>query len=158
MTEAPHFAASHDHERCIDDAVSAAAEVCSLRGERLTPLRRRVLEMVWMSHKPVGAYELLQLLQAEKGRAAPPTVYRALSFLQDLGLVHRIESLNAYVGCDHPGHAHRAHFLICRGCGDAAEIRDGAFARAVVNVGRRAGFRVDRETVELQGLCPHCLD
>jgi Fur family zinc uptake transcriptional regulator len=100
----------------------------------------------------------LQRLQAEKGRAAPPTVYRALSFLQELGLVHRIESLNAYVGCDQPEDAHRAHFLICHRCGDAAEIHDGALARAVSGVGRRAGFRIDRETVELQGLCPHCRD
>ena len=156
MTRNAYFAAKHDHDQCIDDAVRAAGKLCRERGERLTPLRRLVLELVWGSHRPVGAYELLQRLQQEKGKAAPPTVYRALSFLQDQGLVHRVESLNAYVGCAHPEDSHRAHFLICRSCGDAAEIHDGAFAKAVKSVGQRAGFHVDRETVELQGLCPHC--
>ena len=156
MPEKAYFTAKHDHGRCIDDAVRAAARLCQQSGERLTPLRRRVLELVWESHRPVGAYELLQRLQEEKGKAAPPTIYRALTFLQEQGLVHRIESLNAYVGCDHPEDSHRAHFLICHDCGEAAEIRDRDFAKALGRVGRRAGFMVDRETVELQGLCPRC--
>ncbi len=158
MSAKNYFPSPHDHERCIDDAVRAADRVCEERGERLTPLRQRVLELVWDSHRPVGAYEVLQRLQSERGRTAPPTVYRALSFLQDQGLVHRIESLNAYVGCDHPEDAHRAHLLICRTCGDAAEIRDREFVQALDRIGQRAGFQVDRETVELQGVCPHCLD
>src|SRR5918999_799750 len=103
----------HDHLSCIGDALDRAAVLCDQRGARLTPLRRRVLELVWRGHEPVGAYDLL----AQMGRAAPPTVYRALDFLIEQGLVHRIESLNAYVGCDRPEAAHASQFLICTDCG-----------------------------------------
>ncbi|MDO6806861.1 transcriptional repressor, partial [Wenyingzhuangia sp. 1_MG-2023] len=77
----------------------------------------RVLELIWQSHKPVGAYELLPALANDGFNSAPPTVYRALDFLLDLGLVHRLHSLNAYVGCNHPGANHPVCFFICEHCG-----------------------------------------
>ena len=85
----------HDHSSCVEDALAAAHEVCSTKGARLTPLRERILELVWLSHKPVGAYTLLDLIKLEHNSAAPPTIYRALDFLMEHGLVHRIKSLNA---------------------------------------------------------------
>ncbi len=150
--------ASHNHKDCIRDAVRAAEELCAARGLRFTPLRRRVLELVWQSHKPVGAYELLDLIKAERGAAAPPTVYRALDFLLENGFVHRLESLNAYVGCDHPDAPHAAQFLICNSCRRVAEMSDGAIERRVSNRAADAGFRSERQTLEVMGTCEACAE
>ena len=147
---------AHAHEACIDDALAAAEEVCARRGARLTPLRRRVLELVWTRHEPVGAYDLLERLRQEGRRAAPPTVYRALDFLLDNGLVHRIESLNAYVGCGAPSDAHAGQFLICRGCGVVGELDDAEIVELVARKAGRMGFDVQRQTIEIMGLCPAC--
>ncbi len=149
-------AADHDHQGCVDAAVAAAAEICAGRNARLTRLRRRVLELVWGSHGPVGAYDILERLGRDGRRVAPPTVYRALEFLVDQGLVHRIESHNAYVGCPDPGKSHVGQFLICRACGAAAELDDGRIHAAVVRSARDVGFRVQHQTIEVMGLCPYC--
>ncbi|MDX1710009.1 MAG: transcriptional repressor, partial [Rhodovibrionaceae bacterium] len=115
-------APEHDHRHCVEQALGEAADLCRQRGARLTPIRRRVLELVWASHKAVGAYEILDALRSEHAGAAPPTVYRALDFLIAQGFVHRIESLNAFVGCPHPADRHAGQFLICLDCGAAAEL------------------------------------
>lgn len=148
----------HDHGRCIADALRTADEVCEARGVRLTPLRRLVLELVWSSHAPVRAYDILDHLRDERSNAAPPTVYRALDFLLQQGLVHRIESLNAYVGCALSDRGHGAQFLICRVCGRVAELDDGAIVHDVEDAAARLGFRVEHQTVEVTGLCPACAD
>ena len=101
---------------------TAAEKLCAAKGLRFTPLRRRVLELVWSGHKPVGAYALLDQLRDEDLGSAPPTVYRALDFLIEHGLIHRIERMNAFIGCSHPGEAHRGFFLICGECGNAEEL------------------------------------
>ena len=123
---------------------------------KLTPLRRRVLELIWQSHAPVGAYFLLERLAAERGRVAPPTIYRALDFLTEQGLVHRLDTLNAFIGCDRPAEGHRAYFLICRRCGTAAEFQDQELQRAIGHRARAARFAVESETVEISGLCADC--
>ncbi len=105
--------ADHDHGHCVATALDAAASLCQRRRARLTPLRRRVLELVWRSHEPQGAYDILDTLGERGRRAAPPTVYRALDFLLGQGLIHRIESLNAFVGCRDPDTPHAGQFLIC---------------------------------------------
>ncbi|MEQ8192898.1 MAG: transcriptional repressor, partial [Rhodospirillales bacterium] len=133
----PFHAQVHDHAHCIDEALEAAEQVCLDAGVRLTPLRRRVLEMVWQSHEPVGAYDLLDRLREERRRAAPPTVYRALEFQLEQGLIHRIESLNAYVGCGSPQNRHGGQFLICRDCGSVAELNDIDIADTVMSKARR---------------------
>ncbi|MEC9345647.1 MAG: Fur family transcriptional regulator [Pseudomonadota bacterium] len=157
LTQTAAFPApSHDHDACIDDAVARAESVCAERGERLTPLRRRVLELVWENHRPSRAYDLLEKLQAERAGAAPPTVYRTLEFLQQLGLVHRIESLNAFVGCDGPDGSHAGEFLICEQCGAVAELAEPEVAAVVARAAARTGFRVRRQTVEAFGTCPDC--
>ena len=92
----------HEHQGCVADALARAEDVCRQRGARLTPLRRRVLELVWDSHRAVKAYDLLAALGETAGAAKPPTVYRTLEFLMEHGLVHRIDSLNAFVGCPQP--------------------------------------------------------
>jgi len=146
----------HDHERCVVSALRAAEALCEAGGERLTPLRRRVLELVWASHKPVGAYALLDGLKEDGRGAAPPTVYRALEFLLGCGLIHRIESLNAYVGCSHPGESHVTQFLICSACGTAAELHDRRLGEAIGRSAAEHGFSIVSRVIELSGVCARC--
>jgi Fur family zinc uptake transcriptional regulator len=146
----------HDHASCIEDALSEAEAICAERGARLTDLRRRVLELVWTSHEPVGAYGILSSLGGDGRRAAPPTVYRALEFLLEQGLIHRIESLNAFIGCPSPKAPHSGQFLLCTACGTATEITDGAIQAAVTEAAGRIGFRTGHVTLEIKGLCRHC--
>jgi Fur family zinc uptake transcriptional regulator len=152
--KAPH--AGHNHGACVSDALAAAERLCADSGEKLTDLRKRVLELVWASHKPVGAYQLLDSLKKDGRSAAPPTVYRALEFLLAQGLVHRVESLNAYIGCTHPGERHATQFLICRRCGTAVELDDPRIAAAIDTSAARIGFEVGARTVEVAGTCADC--
>ena len=148
--------ADHPHAECVATAMHEARRRCADRGARLTPLRARVLELVWQSHRPLGAYAILDELRKENRSAAPPTVYRALDFLLEHGLVHRLASLNAVVGCRRPGHAGSGQFLICRACGNAAEINDEGIERAIVRSATTEGFRVKGHSVEVSGICPDC--
>ena len=149
MTLSP---AHHDHGHCVATALATAEAECRRRGARLTDIRRQVLELVWRSHVPVGAYALLEAL----GKAAPPTVYRALDFLLAHGLIHRIETLNAYVGCPHPGHGAAGQFLLCRRCGAAAELNDAGIELAVARAAAALGFSIAALTVEAEGVCRFC--
>jgi Fur family zinc uptake transcriptional regulator len=146
----------HDHGRCVDTALGRAQRLCEARSVRLTELRRRVLELVWQSHRPIGAYDILERLAAERGRVGPPTVYRALDFLAEQGLVHRLDSLNAFIGCSAPAEGHKAYFLICRECRTVIELVDEGVAGALAGAAARARFRIESETVELAGRCAHC--
>ncbi len=146
----------HDHQGCVDSALDRAADICRRQGARLTPLRRRVLELIWSGHRPSGAYAVLEGLKRERRNAAPPTVYRALDFLLGQGLVHRIEHLNAFVGCSIPDTPHGGQFLVCRSCGVAAEINDARIDTAIHDSAHEAGFVVSRPTIEVKGLCPGC--
>ncbi|WFS18647.1 zinc uptake transcriptional repressor Zur [Pseudomonas sp. 905_Psudmo1] len=157
MTDTPLAARPHDHSRCVSHALAEAEAICARQGLRLTALRKRVLELVWASHKPLGAYDILGVLSDEDGRrAAPPTVYRALDFLLENGLVHRIASLNAFVGCSHPEYAHQGQFLICRSCHAATELEQPAISQAIVDGAAGVGFVVESQTVEVVGLCAGC--
>lgn len=146
----------HDHQQCVHEALHQAASLCEQRGARLTPLRERVLELVWASHQPLGAYEVLDRLAADGRKPAPPTVYRALEFLLEQGLVHRIASRNAFVGCTGPAAAHVGYFLICRGCGNAEEIASPLLGSDLLAMAAARGFAVEEQTVELGGLCQEC--
>lgn len=150
----------HDHGRCINSALTTAKTLCEERGVRLTPLREQVLNLVWQSHKPLGAYAILESLATLPGakprRQAPPTVYRALEFLQEHGLVHRINSLNAFIGCQQPREHHQSQFLICRQCATAVEIFDPAINTALQGAAAGARFVEDGACVEITGLCPNC--
>jgi Fur family zinc uptake transcriptional regulator len=134
----------------------AAEAICTRDGARLTPLRRRVLELVWASHRPILAYELLDRLREERASAAPPTVYRALDFLMRHGLVHRIESMNAFVGCSMPEHPHDGQFLICDDCNTVSEMDHGDIDALIRRHARRSGYLPQRQTVEIHGRCQRC--
>lgn len=146
----------HDHKRCVSRAVADAEKVCAVRDAQLTAIRRRVLELVWDSHEPVGAYDILAKLSREREKTAPPTVYRALEFLIDVGLVHRIDSLNAFLGCPEPTREHVAQFLVCRSCHHVSEIEAPAVQRAIEKESRRTGFTIEAGSLEIKGLCKDC--
>lgn len=147
----------HDHSHCVHDALHEADRLCRERGVRLTDIRRRVLELVWSSHQPLGAYDILDRLTAEGHKPAPPTVYRALEFLLEQKLIHRIASRNAFIGCSHPGAAHAGYFLLCTTCGNAEEIDDSVpLAKAVASAAGQADFLIESQTLELAGTCRHC--
>lgn len=150
------MAHSHDHSVCIDNAVEEAERICAERGSRFTELRKRILMMIWQEHKAVKAYDLLDQLATEGGSAKPPTVYRALDFLMDEGLVHKIQSLNAYIGCPHPGEDHISQFLICDNCEIVEEVSSSALSKAVHNAATGQAFNIKRQTVELHGVCSKC--
>lgn len=147
---------AHDHDRCIKAALAEAARICAERKGRLTPQRQRVLELVWRSHEPKGAYAILTQLQAEGFNGAPPTVYRALDFLLAHGLIHRIESLNAYTGCAHPGDCRAGQFLICYRCNRVAELADRGVNDSIASCAAQHGFETARQVIEIQGICPQC--
>ncbi len=148
---------SHDHQHCIREALTSAERVCAERGARLTPLRKRVLELIWDSHEAIKAYELLESLGALGESTKPPTVYRALEFLLEQGLIHRIESENAYVGCRHPEEAHDYQLLICDGCRHVEEVEVPGVGAALKDQASQLGFRVHQKTVEIHGLCAQCV-
>lgn len=159
MTSAkPAFPApDHDHDRCAAEAISHAEQVCALRAQKFTPIRRRVLQALLSSHRPLGAYEVIDALAGSMPRPAPITVYRALDFLMANGLVHRIESRNAYLACaqDHDNAAMVA-FLICDRCGAVGEIPAASLAQGLGAAARASGFVPKLSVVEITGTCRHC--
>jgi len=129
------------------------------RGVRLTTQRLAVLQTLREANHPLGAYELLERLRGRLKNPVPPTVYRALEFLQEQGLAHKIESLHAYVGCSRPEHPHAARFLICSDCGEACELSqdvDDEIARSLQAAGDASGFEVRHSVVEMLGTCADC--
>lgn len=150
-------APDHDHGRCAEDAFSHAERVCAGRGQKFTPIRRQVLGALLSSHRPLGAYEVIDELAKTMTRPAPITVYRALDFLMENGLVHRIESRNAFLACAH-NHDETAvvAFLICETCGSAGEIPAALLAQSFNEAARSTGFAPKMSVVEITGTCAHC--
>jgi len=156
MSRAIFPAPDHDHERCASAAIAHAEAQCAERAQRLTPMRRQVLQALLASHKPLGAYEIIERL-GQKNRPAPITIYRALDFLCGNGLVHRIESRNAFVACVHNhGDDDLVVFLICESCGTVGEAPGGAAAEALKASSRAAGFSPKSPLIEIAGICSHC--
>jgi len=151
------FACNQSHGVCIADALSRAEQICRSEGERFTELRRQVLQLVWSDHKPVKAYDLLSALAAKRSGVAPATVYRTLDFLRDRGLVHKLESLNAYTGCAGPHNEHQGYFLICERCQQIKELDSHPINQVLEKFARQQRFLIKKETVELAGICADCL-
>ena len=155
--DAPDLAfAAHDHAHCAADALARAEALVAARGLRLTPVRRRTLEILLERHAALGAYDVLGRLAAEGYGNQPPVAYRALEFLQEQGLAHRIRRLNAFVACMHPGEAHAPAFLICRACDTVAEAPAAPVLAALQRAAADSGFAIERSNIEATGLCPAC--
>ena len=136
--------------------IDRAEALCRERGARLTEQRRQVLGIVLGARRPIGAYEILEALRAQVPGAAPPTVYRAIEFLMQQGLVHRLETLHAFVGCIHPDEPHAGQFLICRACGAVRELEDPVVSQSVKAAAAATGFESERPVVEISGRCARC--
>lgn len=158
---------SHDDHACVDDGIALAEARAAARGLRLTPQRRKVLEILLADHRPMGAYDILEKMADENGAMpAPPIAYRALEFLQGLGLVHRIDRLNAFVACgldhgDHAGHSACAGgtaFLICEQCHQVTELTGSALQDQLASLAESWGFAVESASIELMGRCSGCQD
>ena len=141
------------------ERVALAVSICEGRGAQMTEMRRRVLELLWESGRPMGAYELIKAVELRDSRpVAPPTVYRALNFLMAQGLVSRIESLNAYVPCVHPERDHDCLFFICNGCRASVELEDPRIGGLLAEDAAGLGFVATRRMVEVQGTCARCAE
>jgi Fur family zinc uptake transcriptional regulator len=147
----------HDHNRCSAEALRRAEALCGQRAQKLTPTRRQVLEVLLESHKPLGAYEIIDRAAKHGTRHAPITIYRALDFLIENGLAHRIESRNAYIACVHRHDAtDLVVFLICERCGEVGEAPSQAVADSLKAATRAAGFSPKAPVIEITGICGNC--
>ncbi|EEE38695.1 zinc uptake regulation protein [Rhodobacteraceae bacterium KLH11] len=148
----------HDHQACVETALATAEVRCNEAGLRLTPVRRKVLEMLVQEHRALGAYAILDRLRDEGFGSQPPVAYRALDFLVQHGFAHKIERLNAFVACAHPGAMHSPAFMICRNCDAVAEAQSAPVKGMLGAAARAAGFEIERMVVEAEGLCPDCTE
>ncbi|HEX2555425.1 MAG TPA: Fur family transcriptional regulator [Microvirga sp.] len=153
--------AAHQSERAAG-ALEQAEAACRAQGVRLTPIRRQVLEALYATHKPLGAYDLVAQLAGQESRGrplAPVTVYRALDFLMEQGLAHRLASRNAFIACPHGhGPADLVAFLICETCGGVDERASAPLSRAVAGLLAGERFQPQRQVLEISGRCGHCRD
>lgn len=150
--------APHDHAACQSRALVEAEERLRRQGARMTPVRRRTLEILLEAHRAMGAYEVLDRLADDGFGRQPPVAYRALEFLVEHGLAHRLQRLNAFAACLHPGEDHAPVFLICRECDKVAETNAPAVRSELHAAASGQGFKVERATVEALGLCPVCAE
>jgi len=155
-----HHTACTDPKHHVHDGDAFVHEVeraCEARGLNLTPIRANALRLIADAGRPVKAYELLDLMKATHEGAAPPTVYRALDFLLENGFIHKLSSINAYVGCHHPGgETHAVPFLICDQCHSATELEDDSIVTALDASARAVGFAPQAQTLEVHGFCANC--
>jgi Fur family zinc uptake transcriptional regulator len=146
----------HDHDGCVNHALRTAEQICVERGVRFTPTRRKVLELIWESHQAAKAYDLLDRIKVFDQAAKPTTIYRALEFLLEQGLIHRVESLNAYIGCNCSEQQHEQLLLICGHCQQIEERAAPEVMAAVAREISAAGFAAAHKAIEIHGLCAMC--
>ena len=150
-------APGHDHDRCASDAIAHAEAICAARAERLTPMRRQVLEALLESHAPLGAYELIDRLAEQRRAAGADHHLPRARFPARAGLVHRIESRNAFIACVHNHDSgDPVVFLICEKCGAVGEAASAAVADTIKSASRAAGFTPKTPVIEISGVCAHC--
>ncbi len=148
----------HDHTVCISGALTAAETYCRENKLKLTPVRRRVLELLLNDHKALGAYDILAIISSEGLGSQPPVAYRALDFLVTHGFVHKIENRNAYTACTHSGDDHTPAFLICTSCESVVEAHTDPTQGQIDQIAKQAGFTVQKSTIEIEGICPNCAE
>ncbi len=146
----------HDHANCASNVLSHADHLIAEQGLRMTPVRRAALEILLSQQKAMGAYDVLEKLSEQGFGNQPPVAYRALEFLVDNGLAHRVRRLNAFAACTRPDTHHRPVFLICRECDAVAEASSEHVQAALSDAATNEGFQIERVNVEILGLCPTC--
>jgi Fur family zinc uptake transcriptional regulator len=148
----------HDHKVCSKTILEKAEDYCRKNNLKLTDTRRKVLELLLVAHRALGAYSLLDLLKEAGFRSQPTVAYRALDFLVRHGFAHKIKSLNAFIACTHPGLNHAPAFMICRQCETVAETNPEIPGFNVLVDESSLGFKVEQTVIELQGLCHSCTE
>ena len=123
---------------------------------KLTPIRQSVFDILQKESSPIGAYDILDMLKKSKDNAVPMTVYRALDFLIENNLIHKVENLNAYMVCGHPSHNHICQLIICENCGKTIESCDSELGKLVTSKAEAAGFKISRATLEIAAVCSPC--
>ena len=147
---------THNHSNCISTALSTASQLCTERGVQLTSIRQQVLELIWVDHHAVKAYDLLERIKPLQSAAKPATIYRALDFLREQGFIHRVESLNAFIGCCNLKTVHQQLLLICKQCQNVEERHADAVMQALAQELQNANFVAHSKAIEIQGICADC--
>lgn len=146
----------HDHQACTTTAIKIAENHCIKHKLKFTPIRRKVLEILLEEHRAIGAYAILEKLRLDGFSSQPPVAYRALDFLVEHGFAHKIERLNAFVACSHPGATHRPAFMICRQCDSVAETESEASDSELSKIAKSSGFKIEQTVIEAEGVCHIC--
>ena len=142
----------------MENSIQQAEQYCQENGLNFTPVRRKVLEILLKKNTAIGAYEILDLLREAGFKNQPPVAYRALEFLVQNGFAHKIEQLNSFIGCMHPGKNHSPAFMICRNCDSVSEEEALTRNFSVSQIASKAGFTVEKAVIEARGLCHSCAD
>ena len=146
----------HDHGLCATDALAVARATCAEHKLRLTPIREKVLGILLETHTALGAYDILETLRTEGLRSQPPVAYRALEFLVEHSFAHKIERLNAFIGCTYPEKDHSPVFMICKECNQVAETLSFPIIGTLSKTAKAIGFEIEKAVVETEGTCPGC--
>jgi len=155
--ENPAAIAEQERASCVEEALAAAERTCLDQGLRFTPVRRKVLEILLADHRALGAYAILDQLRVAGFGSQPPVAYRALEFLTKNGFAHKVERLNAFVACAHPGRHHNPAFMICRKCDSVAETSATPVRQSLGIAAQASGFQIERTVLEAEGVCPACV-
>ena len=142
----------------MENSIQQAEQYCQENGLNFTPVRRKVLEILLQKNTAIGAYDILDLLREAGFKNQPPVAYRALEFLVQNGFAHKIEQLNSFIGCMHPGKNHSPAFMICRNCDSVSEEEALTRNFSVSQIASKAGFTVEKAVIEARGLCHSCAD
>ena len=142
----------------MENSIQEAEQYCQENGLNFTPVRRKVLEILLQKNTAIGAYEILDLLREAGFKNQPPVAYRALDFLVQNGFAHKIEQLNSFIGCTHPGKDHSPAFMICRKCDSVSEEEALTRDFSVSQIGSKTGFTVEKAVIEAKGLCHSCAE
>ena len=140
----------------MENGIQQAEQYCQENGLNFTPVRRKVLEILLQKNTAIGAYEILDLLREAGFKNQPPVAYRALEFLVQNGFAHKIEQLNSFIGCMHPGKDHSPAFMICRKCDSVSEEEALTRNFSISQIASKAGFTVEKAVIEARGLCHSC--
>ena len=146
----------HNHKNCISNSISEFEKYCEKNNQKISKVSKKVFEILLESHKALGAYDILDKLKYYGYSSQPPIAYRALNFLTEIGFVHKIEKLNAYIACSHPGKSHKPAFLICRKCKLVSETTQPQTNRKIVSEAKDCKFSIENSIIEVIGVCPNC--
>ena len=146
----------HNHKNCISNSISEFEKYCQESNQKISKVSKKVFEILLESHKALGAYDILDKLKNYGYSSQPPVAYRALSLLLDIGFVHKIEKLNAYIACSDPGKSHEPAFLICRKCKLVNETSQFETNKKIKSEAKNSKFSIENSIVEIIGVCPNC--